>query len=158
MAGSFPRGNTRFKFFAPPGPIFCRRFAMERVSMYSNKPIEFYKNRRTKPDFIIKWLEAACVLVWFIFMFNLCIIVYAGPGKENFFDRLFNVKVRDYWDYRYLWTALLISIAQFILSSVSVYLNTRRLKRKYDKLRPSLWISALLSLACIIILIIVLVL
>lgn len=118
--------------------------------MYSNEPIKYYKNRKGKPDGIIRWLELASILVWFVFMLNISVILYAKPGEEGFFDRIFNVTVRDYWDVRFLRLSLVISIVQFTVSCVSIYLNTKRMKRKYDTMRISLFVSAFLSFALII--------
>ena len=123
--------------------------------MYSNEPIKYYKNRGGKPDRLSKWLEIASVLVWLIFIINISLILYAKPGNENFFDRLFNVHVRNYWDIRYLRTGLLITVVQLVISAISLYLNTRRLKRKYDRMRISLWISTGLSLILGILLLII---
>lgn len=123
--------------------------------MYSNEPIKYYKNRNTKPDRISRWLEISSVLVWLIFIINISLILYGKPGSENFFDRLFNVHVRNYWDINYLRAGLLISVIQLILSTASLYLNTKRLKRKYDRMHLSLWVSAALSLILSILLLVI---
>lgn len=113
--------------------------------MYSNEPIKYYKNRRGEPDAILKWLDIASVLTWFLILFNISLFLYARPVTENFFDRLFNVEVRDYWDTRFLTITFILSAFLFVLSLVSIYLNTKRLKRKYDRIRKSLIISAVFS-------------
>lgn len=126
--------------------------AMERkgegnkTMVYSNEPIRYYKNRRGKPDPIIRWLELSSILVWIIFMFNIVAILSAKPVEEGFFDRLFDVSVRSYWDIRYLQRSLIISIAQLVISVVSILLNTRRMKRKYDIRYISHYISAPVAL------------
>jgi cytochrome c oxidase assembly factor CtaG len=113
--------------------------------MYSNEPIKYYKNRRGEPDAILKWLDIASVLTWFLILFNISLFLYARPVTENFFDRLFNVEVRDYWDTRFMTITFILSAFLFVLSLVSIYLNTKRLKRKYDRIRKSLIISAVFS-------------
>lgn len=114
--------------------------------MYSNEPIKYYKNRKGEPDAIIKWLDIASVLTWFLILFNISLFLYARPRTENFFDRLFNVQVRDYWDTRFLTVTFILSAILFVLSLISIYLNTKRLKRKYDRMRKSLIVSAGFSL------------
>ena len=125
--------------------------------MYSNKPIQFHKNRSAEPDRIIKWLDIASILIWFMFIFSTTFISYAKPGDENFFDRLFKVTVRDYWDFRILGTALIFSVILFIISALSIYLNKKRLKRKYDRIRFSFYISGFLSLLISIVLLIIII-
>lgn len=124
--------------------------------MYSNEPIRYYKNRRRKKDLIILWLELGSILVWFIFMFNISALLYARPLEEGFFDHLFKVTARDYWDVRFLRLSLIISIVQFVISVVSIYLNTKRMKRRTDVRHISFYISAILSLIFIIVLSIIL--
>lgn len=124
--------------------------------MYSNEPIRYYKNRRRKKDLIILWLELGSILVWFIFMFNISALLYARPLEEGFFDRLFKVTARNYWDVRFLRLSLIISIVQFVISVVSIYLNTKRMKRRTDVRHISFYISAILSLIFIIVLSIIL--
>lgn len=122
--------------------------------MYSNEPIRFFKNRKGEPDIIVKWLDVASVLTWFLILFVLALFFYASPGEETFLDRLFDVKVRDYWDTRLLNATLILSTFQFILSAFSVFLNTRRLKRKGDRMRLSLIISTVFSLAMMVCLVV----
>lgn len=124
----------------------------EEKVVYSNEPIKYYKRRRTTPDPVIRWLELSSVLVWIIFLFDIAFILSARPMSESFFDRLFHVTVRNYWDVRPLKISLIISIIQFVVSIVSVYLNTRRMKRKYDTVYISNHISAAVSLILIIVL------
>ena len=61
--------------------------------VYSNEPIRYYKNRKGKPDPVIRWLELSSILVWIIYMFNIVAILAAKPVEEGLFDRFFNVPV-----------------------------------------------------------------
>ncbi|SHI73765.1 hypothetical protein [Thermoclostridium caenicola] len=124
--------------------------------MYSNEPIRYYKNRRTRPDPIVRWLQFSSIMVWFTFLFNVIFILNARPVQQGLFERFFNVSVRTYWDAQSLLTALIISLVQFLISIVSIYLNTKRMKRKYDIRYISHHVSAGLSLLIIIILAVVL--
>lgn len=114
--------------------------------IYSNEPIRYYNRRKGKPDPIIRWLQLSSILVWFIFMFGLVSLLAAKPAEEGFFDRLFNVEVRSYWDVSLLQRSVIISIIQFAISAVLVFLNTKRLKRRTDRIYISHFISLGLSL------------
>ena len=114
--------------------------------VYSNEPIRYYKNRRGKPDPIIRWLELSSVLVWIIYMFNIVVILAAKPVEEGLFDRFFNIPVRGWWDMQLLSRSLIISFVQFVISAVSIFLNTKRMKRRYDIRYISHYISAPVSL------------
>jgi len=54
-------------------------------------------------------------------------------------------------------TALIISLVQFLISIVSIYLNTKRMKRRYDIRYISHHISAGLSLLLTVILAVILI-
>jgi len=125
--------------------------------MYSNEPIRYYRNRRTKLDPIVRWLQFSSIMVWFIFLFNVVFILNARPAEAGLFERFFNVAVRTYWDAQSLRTALIISLVQFLISIVSIYLNTKRMKRRYDIRYISHHISAGLSLLLTVILAVILI-
>lgn len=123
----------------------------EKAMVYSNEPIRYYRNRRRRTDPIIQWLELSSVMVWFIFMFSLVAFIAAKPAEEGFFYRLFDVSVRGYWDARLLQRSVIISAIQLVISAVSLILNTRRLKRRTDKIYISHCVSVPVSLLMIII-------
>ena len=54
----------------------------KKAMVYSNEPIRYYKNRRGKPDPIIRWLELSSILVWIIFMFNIVAILLPNLLKK----------------------------------------------------------------------------
>ncbi|NLU32279.1 MAG: hypothetical protein GXX04_06630 [Clostridiaceae bacterium] len=114
--------------------------------VYSNEPIRYYKNRRGKPDPIIRWLELSSIIVWIIYMFSIVAILAAKPVEEGLFDRFFDVPVRGYWDMQLLGRSIIICMIQFVISVVSIILNTRRMKRRYDIRYISHYISAPVSL------------
>jgi hypothetical protein len=117
-----------------------------KAMVYSNEPIRYYKNRKGKPDPVIRWLELSSILVWIIYMFNIVAILAAKPVEEGLFDRFFNVPVRGWWDLQLLSRSLIISIIQFVISVVSIFLNTKRIKRRYDIRYISHYISIPVSL------------
>ena len=115
-----------------------------------------YFQKRKGPDLILKMLDRLSFLLWGFTIIIFGVILSAKPQWETFFDRLFNVSVRDYWDYKLLRFAFIISIVQFVISLFSLFLNSKRLKRKEDKIRNSIIISLFASLMiCIILMLIV---
>ena len=104
-------------------------------------------NTRKGPDLIFRLIDIFSVILWGFQILNIGLLYQAKPVDETFLDRLFNVKVRDYWDYQLLQLALILSLVQFVVSLISLYLNSKRLKRKNDRIRISIIISIFSSLA-----------
>lgn len=102
--------------------------------------------KRKGPDLILRMIDIISVVLWGFIIVNFVIILFAMPLYETFFDRLFNIRVRDYWDAYLLQFSLILSLTQLIVSVFSLSLNLKRLKRKNDKLRPSILASIFISL------------
>ncbi|HHW23421.1 MAG TPA: hypothetical protein GXX26_11165 [Clostridiaceae bacterium] len=96
---------------------------------------------RKGPDIICRMVDIASVILWGFIIVNFAIILWAKPVGETFFDRLFNISVRDYWDAAMLQISLFLSLAQLLVSIFSLYLNSKRLKRKDDRIRISIIVS-----------------
>lgn len=103
--------------------------------------IFYHSDKRKGPDLILRLISLSSIILWGFIILNFCVILSAKPEFESFFDRLLNLTVRDYWDYRLLNISLVTSLIQFILSVLALFLNTRRLKRKTDRIRASIIIS-----------------
>lgn|GEM_PF-1762342 len=103
-------------------------------------------DERKGPDIIVKTINLLSIGLWIFIIFNLCIILLSRPVGETFFDRLLNISVRNYWDANLLTFALVLSLIQFVISIFSFVLNTKRLKRKGDRIRISIIISIFFSL------------
>lgn len=116
------------------------------VNGASNHKSFLKKDYRQGPDIINKLINLLSISLWIFIIFNLCIVFLAKPVGETFFDRFFNVTVRSYWDANLLSFALILSLVQFIVSIFSLYLNTKRLKRKGDRIRITIIVSIFLSL------------
>lgn len=112
----------------------------------ADEKISVHIHVRKGPDLILRLIDIFSVILWGFFFVNVSLIVYAKPVDETFFDRLFHVSVRDYWDFKLLQFALILSLVQFFISLFSLYLNSRRLKRKNDRIRKSIIISIFTSL------------
>ena len=114
--------------------------------MYNNKPIVYKKERRNKPDFICRWLEAAVAIVWITLFTALLFYQNAQPQAETFLERYFEVKPREVWDYQMMEGVFYILLFLFLFSVFSLYLNSKRLKRSADRFRVSFVISLVGSL------------
>lgn len=101
---------------------------------------------RKGPDLTLRMIDIISVILWGFIIVNLAMILFAKPVGETFFDRLFSIKVRDYWDYYLLQFPLLLSLVQLIISVFLLFLNSKRLKRKDDKIRISVLVSIFFSL------------
>ncbi len=113
--------------------------------VYSNKPIEYYKEKRKRPDPIVQLVNLCNGLVWIILIAILLITNRAMPPVETVFDRFLGVELRKHWDYQVLQTVQLIMAGLFAISSTGILLNTRRLKRTTDHIRVSLVTMAVFS-------------
>ncbi len=105
-----------------------------------------HPNARKGPDIIIKLIDLSSIILWGILLLSIGFIISAKPQSMTLFDHLFKTTVREYWDFRLLQSALIISLVQFCLSLFSLYLNSKRLKRKTDRIRISIVISTFASL------------
>ena len=103
-------------------------------------------NSRKGPDLILRMIDIISVVLWGFIIVNFAIIMFAKPMGDTFFDRFFSIKVRDYWDASLLQFSLILSLAQLFLSVFSLYLNSKRLKRKGDRIRISIIASIFVSL------------
>lgn len=103
-------------------------------------------NSRKGPDLILRMIDIISVILWGFIIVNFAIIMIAKPVSETFFDRFFSIKVRDYWDTYLLQFSLILSLTQLLISVFSLFLNSKRLKRKGDRLRISIIVSIFISL------------
>ena len=119
---------------------------MEVYAVYSNKPILFKKEKRQDNDLINNILQASGLIVWSLLIITLVVVQNAMPRSENFFDKLFSVQLRTSLDYQTLTTSLWLFILLFTVSCTMIFLNTKRMKRDNDHIRPSPIITAVISL------------
>lgn len=101
---------------------------------------------RRGPDFILRLIDILSICLWGFIIINFAIILLAKPVGETFFDRLFEVTVYEYWNIQLLSFALILSFIQFLVSIFSLFLNSKRLKRKGDRIRISIVVSTFVSL------------
>jgi len=119
--------------------------------MYSNKPILFKEERRIKADILSQWLEISSIVVWVALFVIIVMWQIASPQTETLLDRLFNVERSTAWNFNLLNIIFYILVFLFAFSAVSIILNSKRLKRKTDRIRLSFIISIFGSVIGIII-------
>ena len=104
------------------------------------------RDSRKGPDLILRMLDIISVILWGFIILDLAMILFAKPEVETFIDRFFSVKVRDYWDTNILRFPLMLSLVQLLISVFLLFLNSKRLKRKDDKMRISVIASIYVSI------------
>lgn len=104
------------------------------------------KDRRRKPDILVKWVNWSVGIGWCLIIAILGITTYAKPEDTNMFYQMFNVKLRTTWNYSLINTAFYLLIFLFIFSLVSILFNAMRQRRKSDKFNKSLIFHAIASL------------
>lgn len=117
------------------------------ICLENNAPQRPYT--RKGPDIVCRIVDIASVILWGFIIVNFAVILWAKPIGETFFDRLFNISVRNYWDAALLQFALFLSLFQLLVSIFSLYLNSKRIKRKDDRISVSIIVSIfVVSLIC----------
>lgn len=106
----------------------------------------YVNNRRQGPDFWVKFLQTASVLVWGFMLITLLIIEQAKPELENFFSHMFNVTLRQRWDLDLLTYAFYLSVFMCIFSIFSLIVNKKRHRRKTDRYSKSIIFTLIFSL------------
>ncbi len=105
-----------------------------------------YNNRRKHPDTLLQllaWSNAVAVISLAV---ALCVAAVAKPKLETFFDRYYNLQLRQTWNtdlIGYIGFMLLLSC---LTSIVGLFINSKRLRRKDDYIRATLILSLIISL------------
>ena len=103
-------------------------------------------NRRKSKDLLLQlltWFNALAVIG---LLAALCLTAIAKPELETFFDRYYNLHLRQTWNRDLIsYIGLLLGIS-FLCSVGGLFVNSRRLRRKGDYIHATLVISLLLSL------------
>ena len=110
------------------------------------------KDRRRGPDALVKWVNAAGILIWALVLVILGFAQEAKPQVETVIDKAFNTKLRNTWNYSLINDALYLLIFQLILCVVTIFINSKRHRRKTDKYNPSVIILGIVSIIGIVLL------
>ena len=90
--------------------------------------------RRRKPDKIMSIMKIFALIGWLSILAGLYVSHFAFPQQTTVLDIYRDNIVRRTWQPDYLFYALYMIAAGFVLSIVAFFLNRRRLRRKSDKL------------------------
>jgi hypothetical protein len=104
-----------------------------------------YFERRKGPDLLVKWVKWTGIVSWIVLFSIMLITDMAKPPIETFFDRMFNVKLRTYWDTGLIRLALVFMVVLFLLSVAGIIANSMRHRRKTDRYNKSVIFSATAS-------------
>lgn len=118
------------------------------MDIYKDSQNHFYE-KRTGPDFLVRWIRISSFMVWLMIGIFLLINDFAKPQQTTFFDRLFDISRRTAWDSQLLMASFIVAVVLFFFSLLSLIINTRRLKRKSDRISISLIISLIVSILSI---------
>ena len=118
------------------------------MDIYKDSHHHFYE-KRTGPDFLVHWIRISSFIVWLIIGIFFIINDFAKPQQTTFFDRLFDISRRTAWDSQLLMASFIVAVVLFFFSLLSLIINTRRLKRKSDRISISLIISLIVSILSI---------
>lgn len=116
-----------------------------------NRP---FVERRRKPDWLIRIVTIISTIGWILVMFCSGITIYAKPEQTNMFYQMFNIQVRNHWNYSLLDIVFILLIFLFVLSLFGIMMNALRQRRKTDRMNKSLIFQAIMSLVGIAILIV----
>lgn len=101
--------------------------------------------RRNGPDFWIRLVQWVGGLSWLILLIALSILEKAQPKEESLFSRLKHHELRTWWDLELASYFFYIMILLFSLSLFTLLINSKRLKRKGDRLNLSVIIIGFIS-------------
>jgi heme/copper-type cytochrome/quinol oxidase subunit 2 len=110
-------------------------------------------DRRRRPDGVVKFVTLTSALGWIMIALCFALIVYAKPEQTNMFYEMFNIPIREYWDYPLLNIVFILLIFLFAISMIGIIMNAMRQRRRSDRMKKSLIFQAIMSIIGIIILI-----
>lgn len=120
----------------------------ERLKAYGNGDIMF-SERRVNNDWVVKWLDWSVIITWIISFVIMANTLLAMPQRPNTIDNFYGYVVRSTWDMERIQNNIYYLLALFIVTSISLILNSTRMKRTGDRYRLSLLIMGVLSLMLI---------
>lgn len=108
---------------------------------------EVFIEKRKGPDAVIKAVWWVVGISWALIIAAITFTDQAKPRSESFFDRLFHVKVRDYWDEYLLRYAFYLFVLNLTVCIIGFVLNMLRHKRKTDRISKSIIVLGVINLA-----------
>jgi hypothetical protein len=109
-----------------------------------------FVERRKGPDAVVKAVWWSTGICWALFVAALIFFDTARPESSTFFDRQFDIAVRDYWNENALQYSFFIMILNLAVCIAGFILNMARHRRKTDKISKSILILGTVTLTGII--------
>jgi uncharacterized membrane protein len=103
-------------------------------------------NRRKKLDVLIKLVNITSAIGWVMIIICSALTIQAKPEQTNMFYQMFDIPVRDYWNYSLLNLVFILLVSLFVLTLFGIFMNAMRQRRKTDKINKSLIFQAVMSL------------
>lgn len=120
----------------------------ERLSLYGHDEMLYTERRRGK-DWVMKWLDWSVIMTWMISFVIMVNFLMAMPERPNTIDRYYGYPVRLEWDLTMIQRNIYYLLALFVVTSLSVILNSTRMKRADDHYRYTLVVMGILSMVLI---------
>lgn len=120
----------------------------DRLRAYGHGDMMF-SERRISNDWVVKWLDWSVIVTWVISFIIMANTMLAMPQRPNTIDNYYGYIVRRTWDMERIQNNIYFLLALFIVSSISLILNSTRMKRAGDRYRVSLMVMGVLSLMLI---------
>ena len=105
-----------------------------------------FVERRKGPDIVVKAVWWVAGISWLLIITALVFTDKAKPEKTTFFDRLFEVSVRSYWDQDLLQNAFYVLLVNLVICIIGFVMNMMRQKRKTDKISKSIIVLTAITL------------
>jgi len=103
-------------------------------------------NRRKHPDFLLQLLTGLNAAAVISLAAALVITAIAKPELETFFDRYYNLQLRQTWDHDLIGYIGLMLGVSCLTSIIGLAVNSKRLRRKGDHVHATLVLSLIISL------------
>lgn len=103
-------------------------------------------NRRKQPDLLLQLLTGFNAAAVISLAAALCIAAIAKPELETFFDRYYNLQLRQTWNHDLVGYIGLMLMVSCLTSITGLVINSQRLKRKNDHIHATLVLSLIISL------------
>lgn len=117
-------------------------------TMFGKKNIDL--NLRAEPDFWARSIKKFACVSWYLAGIVLLIAVFALPPVRFFINTSFDLNLKTKWSQSLLQIDFYLLLTIFIVSSVGLYINSIRHRRRNDQYNASLIYFTLLSALSII--------
>ncbi len=107
-------------------------------------------NRRKRPDLVLIFLTGLNAAAVIFLAAALVLAAIAKPQLETFFDRYYNLTLRQTWNHDLIFYIGISLGCSCLAGAIGLFLNGKRLKRKGDHIHATLVLSFIISLAALI--------